>query len=292
MEYKWLQSFIAVVEEGSFRAAAEKLYISQPSITVHIQALEHYLKVSLFERNHTKITITPVGTNYYATAKHLLHELEASTTAIQKMAHSAKVHLTVAIAAPLTSTNILPLIHTFMKNNPSYEITLTSEHPSSWEHLLKQQLDVFFTFEKSPFKEIHTEQIFKEPLQVAYSKQQELHQLNYNETLHNLFMTNTIYTGYLKEHKPLIEHIDQEYKITSLVHTEDSSFAIKLISENLGIGLFPPFQIAQEIKHGVIATCPLPKYADYYEANIFMAHKRNHQKLQPFLQFIRKHFHQ
>ncbi|HWL22833.1 MAG TPA: LysR family transcriptional regulator, partial [Ureibacillus sp.] len=40
MEIKWLRSFVTAVECGNFRLAAEKLYISQPSITVHIHQLE------------------------------------------------------------------------------------------------------------------------------------------------------------------------------------------------------------------------------------------------------------
>lgn len=54
LDLKWLQSFIAVYEEGSFRAAANKLFISQPSITVHMKALEDYLQVQLFQRAHNK----------------------------------------------------------------------------------------------------------------------------------------------------------------------------------------------------------------------------------------------
>ena len=40
MELKQLQSFAAVVKYGSFTKAAEKLYISQPTISTHIRALE------------------------------------------------------------------------------------------------------------------------------------------------------------------------------------------------------------------------------------------------------------
>lgn len=71
MDIKWLKTFIAVVEEGSFRAAAEKLFISQPSITVHMKLLEEHLRVQLFHREHTKVKVSAIGEKYYPMAKNL-----------------------------------------------------------------------------------------------------------------------------------------------------------------------------------------------------------------------------
>ena len=68
MDLKWMETFIVVVEEGSFRAAAKRFYLSQPTITVHIQSLEQSLGVKLFERIHTKVTITRAGIQYYERA--------------------------------------------------------------------------------------------------------------------------------------------------------------------------------------------------------------------------------
>ena len=49
MELKQLESFVAVVEYKSFTEAAKKLYISQPTISTHIQALEKELESKLKE---------------------------------------------------------------------------------------------------------------------------------------------------------------------------------------------------------------------------------------------------
>ena len=43
MELKHLRSFVAVVRYGSFTRAAEKLYLSQPAVSAHVQALEEEL---------------------------------------------------------------------------------------------------------------------------------------------------------------------------------------------------------------------------------------------------------
>ncbi|WP_143787025.1 LysR family transcriptional regulator, partial [Oenococcus oeni] len=49
--FKLLESFIAVYETRNFSKAAEELFLSQPTISVHINQLEKQLDTSLFERN-------------------------------------------------------------------------------------------------------------------------------------------------------------------------------------------------------------------------------------------------
>lgn len=72
MEFKQLQSFAAVVKYESFTKAAEKLYLSQPTISAHIQALEEELHCQLIMRTTKSIEITPRGMNVYEYAVNIL----------------------------------------------------------------------------------------------------------------------------------------------------------------------------------------------------------------------------
>ncbi|OMP67238.1 LysR family transcriptional regulator [Domibacillus epiphyticus] len=66
MELKNIEAFLMVVEKGSFSAAAEALYISQPTISVRIQQLESGLNCTLFERENGKKTkLTSSGLKVY-----------------------------------------------------------------------------------------------------------------------------------------------------------------------------------------------------------------------------------
>lgn len=65
MDFKQLQSFIAVVECKSFTQAAKKLYLSQPSISTHIQKLEEELHSRLIIRTTKIIEVTPRGLELY-----------------------------------------------------------------------------------------------------------------------------------------------------------------------------------------------------------------------------------
>ena len=63
-----LKIFKTIVEEGSFKKAAEKLYVSQPTISLQMQNLEKQLNISLIERNKS-------GECYQVSNSHLLKNI-------------------------------------------------------------------------------------------------------------------------------------------------------------------------------------------------------------------------
>ena len=56
-----LETFLCVVEAGSFNKAAEALYISPSAVIKQINSLEASLDLQLFERTHRGLHVTPAG---------------------------------------------------------------------------------------------------------------------------------------------------------------------------------------------------------------------------------------
>ena len=104
MEFKQLESFTAVVKCNSFTKAAEKLYISQPTISTHIRALEEELNTHLILRTTKSIEVTPEGRKLYDYAENILQlrnrMLEECTGGVKKILHLA--------ASTIPSAYILP----------------------------------------------------------------------------------------------------------------------------------------------------------------------------------------
>lgn len=104
MEFKQLESFAAVVKCNSFTKAAEKLYISQPTISTHIRALEEELNTRLILRTTKSIEVTPEGRKLYDYAENILQlrnrMLDECTGGIKKILHLA--------ASTIPSAYILP----------------------------------------------------------------------------------------------------------------------------------------------------------------------------------------
>ena len=68
-----LDTFICVVEAGSFSKAADKLYISPPAVIKQINSLENNLGVQLFARTHRGLVLTAAGESLYQDAKYMVN---------------------------------------------------------------------------------------------------------------------------------------------------------------------------------------------------------------------------
>ena len=67
-----LDTFLCVVEAGSFSKAAEQLYISAPAVIKQINSLETSLGMKLFDRTHRGLVVTEAGQSIYNDAKYII----------------------------------------------------------------------------------------------------------------------------------------------------------------------------------------------------------------------------
>jgi DNA-binding transcriptional LysR family regulator len=74
MELYQLKSFRILAEEGSLRPAAERLFISQPTLSGHIKSLEAEFGFELFERSRKGMLLTAEGDQFHAHAERILNE--------------------------------------------------------------------------------------------------------------------------------------------------------------------------------------------------------------------------
>lgn len=72
MDFRQLRSFVAVVKYGSFTTAANKLRISQPTVSTHIRTLEEELGTPLVLRNAKRVELTPSGYKMFDQAESML----------------------------------------------------------------------------------------------------------------------------------------------------------------------------------------------------------------------------
>ena len=122
---KQLKAFCAAAKCGSVSLAAESLFLSQPTVTLQIQALEREMYVTLFERRGPKITLTPEGVVLNQIAQPLVDGIEGLEESFH--AHFGKLEtgeLNIA-AGESTTLYILPkYIKRFSEAYPGIQIKL------------------------------------------------------------------------------------------------------------------------------------------------------------------------
>ncbi|MEP6698414.1 MAG: LysR substrate-binding domain-containing protein [Verrucomicrobiota bacterium] len=131
MAIRHLRYFLAVAEAGSFSRAADRLGISQPSVSQQMRDLEAALRVALFQRRGKRILVTPAGLIFQEHARAILRQLENFLQELTSEPGQTRGALHVGVV-PILNVPLLPhLLGLFAAKHPG--ISLTIEEISSTE---------------------------------------------------------------------------------------------------------------------------------------------------------------
>jgi DNA-binding transcriptional LysR family regulator len=120
-----LETFLCVAELGSFRGAAHRLALSQPSVTNRIRRLESVLGVMLFNRTTRRVVLTDAGQRLRIRAEQTVESLRATVQELRSEAILKTGHVAIAAAASV-ATSVLPaLIRRFILRHPNVRVSLT-----------------------------------------------------------------------------------------------------------------------------------------------------------------------
>lgn len=133
MDFRQLESFISITKNKSFSKAAKELYLTQPTISNHIQNLEKELKTTLINRDNKQIELTKAGEIFYRYAEDILVLKDKAQFDLGE--YTGKVEGTVQIyASTIPEQYILPrLLKNF--NHLFPEIKFRINHLDSYEIL-------------------------------------------------------------------------------------------------------------------------------------------------------------
>lgn len=120
--YDVLKTFIAVVEEKNFTKAAEKLMISQPSVSLHIKNLEKEFQTALLNRSPKHFTTTPTGDILYQRAKQMVFLYEQAKAEIYAHHHYVKGELKIAASFTIGEYILPPLLAQLQKLYPELNL--------------------------------------------------------------------------------------------------------------------------------------------------------------------------
>jgi DNA-binding transcriptional LysR family regulator len=125
MELRHLRYFIAVAEELNFRRAAERLNLTQPSLSAQVRALEQELDVRLLDRNTHQVSLTPAGHRFLADTRRLLRDAEESVRAARRVARGEAGELSIGFVASLGHRFLPKVLQQYRRRFPEVELRLT-----------------------------------------------------------------------------------------------------------------------------------------------------------------------
>jgi len=140
-----LEIFGTVVQVGSFSGAAQRLYMTQPAVSQHIQDLEARLGTPLFLRGRRGVTLTPAGKTLYEYTQRILQLVAEAESAVTNVQHLDSGQVTIG-ATPGVSVYLLPdWIGSFRALYPQLNVSIqTATTTEIANGVLEHQVDIGF----------------------------------------------------------------------------------------------------------------------------------------------------
>lgn len=146
MDFRQLRYFVAVAEELSFSAAARRLHVSQPPLSLQIKALENELGAMLLSRNKRHVELTEAGALFLVQARQALEHLERAGEVVRQAALGIAGELHIAFTASVPLVEAFPkLVQAFRREHPLARVDLV--HQSTGQQLrelAEKSIDVGF----------------------------------------------------------------------------------------------------------------------------------------------------
>ena len=166
MDLYQIRYFLAITETGSFTKAAERLYMSQPSLSAGIKKLEKELGVVLFERGGRKVLLTPTGQLFLEKAQNILQEYQSALHMIKGFKDRPTLRL--GTLHTIRGCSLARLIGAYRQKHPNVVIELRNGHLEELRELLEDgQIDIAITSLEQNDDLASAQQLFQQPLLLA-----------------------------------------------------------------------------------------------------------------------------
>ncbi len=175
MNFRDLEYIVAVADLKSFAKAADKCFVSQPTLSMQVSKLEKELSVQIFERHKKGILLSTVGEKIVSKAKVILQEAQELSTIAKLSNNPFKGELSLGVF-PTLAPYLLPLIIPELSKEFEELKFLLSEEKTAvlLEQLQSGKLDCIIIANKLNNKHFFSVELFEEKFYLAVSSKHKL----------------------------------------------------------------------------------------------------------------------
>lgn len=165
MLLRHIRYFLAVAETGNFTRAAERLHVSQPTLSQQIRQLEDMLGAPLFDRSGRTVRLTDAGEAYHGYARRALQDLDAGQRAIHDVGELTRGNLRLAMTPTFTPYLFGRLIVAFNARYPNISLSVREMPQERVEPMLADDaLDLGIAFDNIHLPDLEALSLFEESL--------------------------------------------------------------------------------------------------------------------------------
>lgn len=290
MEFNWLYTFITAAETGNFRRTAEILYISQPSVTVHIKQLEKEVGAQLFLREGKRVKLTEDGKRYLQHAHQLISVYEKGLEDLASFTQGYTSKLTLAIS-PLIADTILPyVLKRYMNKHPETEISVKIIESEQIEQaVMTEEVDIGLSCIQTVNPNLKCDLLYRDGVIFVSAHDgrdsESAPPLEEEEVLGSNYLLTHNHPGYWDS---LIKSIKVKYPGVRMMKVSQVHITKRFIVEGLGVSFLPASTVRRELLEGRMLEVDC-RSIQLPDANTFALRKYDHSKQREFLSFVSNH---
>lgn len=124
MELRWLETYLTIVERGSFTRAAEQLHLSQPAVTRQVAALEEHCGGALLERTTRRVELTAAGERMRDHARRILGAVADCNQALADLRAGLAGRLTLGASGTVATYFLPTLLARYRAQHPRHDLSV------------------------------------------------------------------------------------------------------------------------------------------------------------------------
>lgn len=251
-----LQAFVAVAERGSFRQAANDLFLSQSALSRRVEKLEEALGVKLFERTTRRVQLTNVGQTFLVNVRTALDGLEDAVLGVADLAAHRTGSVTLA-CVPSAVWHFLPDVLTrFSARFPRIRVRVHDESAQDVLNLvLAGEADFGINFTGAENPEIEFQPIYVENYVLAMRRDHPLAKrksLSWKETVEERYISVAKSSGNRSVIDAALAGVEKHPLI--LCEVNHVSGVLALVDAGMGVAAVPGLSVLPGGPDGIVGV--------------------------------------
>jgi DNA-binding transcriptional LysR family regulator len=263
MELRQLEHFLAVVEEGTFTRAAERVSLTQPAVSLSIKKLEEEIGGPLFARDVHDLSLTEAGRVLADYARRMVRLRDDATREMARLGSMAAGSLTIA-AHEAAAVYLLPAaLRTYVKRFPDIKVGIyRSRLEEIPRQVMDRQVDLGFVKDAPTFHELECVDVHTDEMICIASPKHPLasrSRVTVKDVSSEQFVLHHLCSATADRILRLFEQNSTRCRVVAELWSFEN--IKEFVRQEVGLAIVPAVTVREELKTGTLIRLPLGELA-------------------------------
>lgn len=299
MTDRQLKYLITLAEEGNMTAAAQKLFVSQPSLSYLLSYVEKELGAELFNRNTNPLSLTEAGESYIEAARKILSIKRDMENHISDITATHKSTLQIGCGAQLSAILYPEILPAFIRSHPKVTLKLVEDHfVNLCTQFVRGELDLVVANRPIEDGMVESTLLYEEEIGLISPESVQLKvavDSAHSNPVVEIDELRKIPFVLVKQGQNLRRNIDEffdryDIKPHIILETNNWETCYRMVAQNIGFSIIPHTNLFRPLAEANICRYSLPGFP-CRDIRIFWS-KRNYrtESLMHFVTLCQEHF--